>query len=62
MKHVTLKMKKTVKGSPDGITARDYKEGETYEVPEALARVFTDVMKCAVAVKTAQPAKATQEK
>jgi hypothetical protein len=39
-KIVTVLMKQTMKGSPDGITVNVYEEGETYSMPESLAKVF----------------------
>jgi len=48
---LNLKMKKTVKGCPDGLTVIEYQKGETYQVPEELADVFLTQMKVAVKVK-----------
>jgi len=35
-----IKMLTTQNGSPDGVSVRQYREGQVYEVPEALGRVF----------------------
>jgi hypothetical protein len=35
-----IKMKRTEKGSPDGISVNLYEEGIEYDVPEELARAF----------------------
>lgn len=35
-----IKILKTMDGSPDGSHVLTYKEGETYDVPEGLAKVF----------------------
>ena len=43
-----LKMIKTAKGSPDGLKVVEYQKGETYEIPEELAKVFLEQMKVAV--------------
>ena len=43
-----LRMIKTAKGSPDGLKVVEYKKGETYEIPEELAKVFLEQMKVAV--------------
>jgi hypothetical protein len=41
-KTMKLKMKETVKGAsdPSGTQAKEYQEGETYEVHESLGKVF----------------------
>lgn len=35
-----VKVTKTMKGSPDGLTVNEYLEGQTYEMPFDLATVF----------------------
>ena len=35
-----LTMVRTVKASPDGIEVRTYEEGQTYDLPHELARIF----------------------
>ena len=35
-----VKMLRTTPGSTDGIRVQSYKEGETYELPDSLAKVF----------------------
>ena len=42
-----LVMLETKLGSPDGITVKEYKEGESYEVPLDLYRVFVEEIKVA---------------
>jgi hypothetical protein len=36
---VKVKIKKTFKGSPNGVVCIEYQEGETYDMPESLADV-----------------------
>ena len=40
MKIVTVLMLATQDGSPDGFTVREYEKGETYDIPEDLAKSF----------------------
>lgn len=35
-----IKMLETRTGSPDGIVVRSYTQGEQYQVPDALAKIF----------------------
>lgn len=46
-----IKMSETRKGSPDGVTVKEYEKGQVYDVPDALGEVF-------VANKWAKPNKA----
>lgn len=39
---VKVTMLKDAKGAPDSVTTREYKAGETYDVPEDLAACFFD--------------------
>jgi len=36
----TVKFKSDTKGSPDGFTVKDYKQGEVHELPSGLADAF----------------------
>jgi hypothetical protein len=40
-------MTKTQKGSPNGIAVVEYKEGEEYNLPDALAYTFVEELECA---------------
>lgn len=42
-----IKMTATTKGSPCGLKVKKYEKGQSYDVPESLARVFIDQMKVA---------------
>ena len=42
-----IKMLRTTEGSPNGISVRSYSEGEIYDLPETLARVFIHDMNVA---------------
>lgn len=48
---IQVRMKKTEKGSPDGIKVNTYEEGKTYTMPMDLAKVFINEMKIAEIVK-----------
>lgn len=37
-----VRMLKTVKGSPNGLTVQNYKIGEVYDIPDALLKCFID--------------------
>jgi hypothetical protein len=55
-----LKMKKTMPGSPDGITVNLYKKDEIYDIPESLATVFLDndlAEKASITAKIVEPEK-----
>lgn len=47
IKFKTIKMNRNQSGSPDGISIQLYKSGETYKVPEDLAKSFVENLKCA---------------
>ena len=44
---VSIKMTRNKHGSPDGHTVRHYEQGQTYDVPEDLAKLFVEVDKVA---------------
>ena len=43
----TVRMTATAKGSPDGLSVREFEAGQVYDIPEALAMVFVNVMQVA---------------
>ena len=52
---IKVKMIATERGSPDGANVLTYLEGEAYTLPDSLARVFCDQIKCAVRVVDDKP-------
>ncbi len=54
----TIKMLKSTRGSPDGISVELYKEGQVYEdVSDSLANNFVKHQKVAVLAEKKRPAK-----
>jgi hypothetical protein len=55
-------MLETTSGSPDGIRVNSYKQGETVDLPAALAKAFVDEMKVAeyVSIGRRDPAPAAK--
>ena len=47
----TVRMTATAKGSPDGLSVREFEAGQVYDIPEALAMVFVNVMQVAERVE-----------
>jgi len=45
-----VKMKESVKGSPDGLKVNLYLKDQEYDIPTSLAEVFVDQMKVAARV------------
>lgn len=50
---VNIRMLKTAWGSPDGITAREYLSGQTYEIDNSLANDFLSLSACEIIVPEA---------
>lgn len=55
------KMTKTTPGSPDGINVRDFEEGETYDLPEQLARAFDSMRVCEKVIDNTQQVKSMDQ-
>lgn len=47
-----VKMTRTEKGSPDGVSVREFTKGEVYDLPDSLADVFVNEMECADQLKS----------
>jgi hypothetical protein len=56
-----VRMKKTVKGSPDGINVFEYEIGKSYDLPEELVKVFLKE-KWAIQDKSMEGPKETKKK
>jgi len=52
---MTVKMLRTSKGSPDGAQVETYHEGQVYDLPPSLARVFVTEKWAAAEVKVVVP-------
>jgi hypothetical protein len=58
----TIVMTADQKGSADGVNVRLYRSGEQYDVPDSLASVFVDTIKCAVYFEEKQEQKPVVKK
>lgn len=56
MKILRIKMLRSHAGSPDGVTVQNYLEGESYDVPQELAKIFVFELETAEIVKPLEEA------
>lgn len=61
IKLISIRMKETKVGSPDGMHSYLYSKGETYDIPERLAKIFIEQLKVAEHYTKPKPDKHSKE-